>query len=113
MNANYAKPPHQVPIADVRDRYFYGLCQPRGILDNAITHMQSKRDEIIALFENSIELDAKIKKKSLQYIEEFYDILDSPEQIEQEIINRCRGKSLMEKMIKSSKESTLDRSDPL
>jgi len=113
VNANYAKPPNPVPIVDVRDRYFYGLCQPRGTFDNAIMHLQSKRDEIIALFVNSAELNAKGKKNSIRYIEEFYDILDSPEQFEREIIDRCRGNSLMEKMIESSKDSSSDRQDPL
>ena len=109
VNAHYAKPPHQVPIIDVRERYFYGLCQPRETLDNAIFYMQSKRDEIIALFENSAELNAKNKKKSLEYVEDFYAILDSPEKIEREIIGRCRGRNLMEKMIEASKDSTWDR----
>ena len=109
VNASYAKPPHQVPIVDVHERYFYGLCQPRGILDSAITQLQSKRDEIMALFESSAELSDRNKKKSLEYIEEFYDILDSPEEVEQEITDRCRGKGLMQKMIESSKDSTSDR----
>lgn len=109
VNAYYAKPPHQVPIVDVHQRYFYGLCQPRKTLDNAIAHMQSKRKEIIALFKNSAELDPKVKAKSLKYVEEFFDILDSPEKINEEIVERCRGKDLMERMIELSKDSTWDR----
>ena len=32
VNATYAAPPSQIPIRDVRSRYYYGLCQPQPIL---------------------------------------------------------------------------------
>ena len=102
VNATYAAPPRQVPIRDVRQRYYYGLCQPDEIFAEAIAHMQSKREEIFALYANSAELDDKYKAKSLEYIEEFYDILDSPRRMELDILARCRGKSLMEQMLEAA-----------
>jgi len=101
VNAGYAAPPRQVPVRDVRQRYFYGLCLPPEILSDAISHFQSKRDEIFSLYANSAELDDKNKEKSLKYIQEFYDILDSPQQTNREIIDRCRGRNLMEQMLEA------------
>jgi hypothetical protein len=95
VNATYAAPPSQVPIRDVRDRYFYGLCQPRPILDAAIAHVQSKREEIFALFDNTPELNEKMREKSIEYIEEFYEIIDSPKLVTEDIVSRCRGENLM------------------
>ncbi|MDH3337002.1 MAG: hypothetical protein OEM85_10645 [Gammaproteobacteria bacterium] len=106
VNTEYAAPPSQVPIRDVRDRYFNGLCQPREILDDAITHVRSKREEIIALFENSTELDADNKSKSLKYVDEFFAILDDPQLVEREIIAPCRGENLLKRMLEASKDST-------
>lgn len=97
VNASYAAPPSPVPIRDVRNRYFYGLCQPRPILDAAIAHIQSKREEIYTLIQEIPELDDKWRKHTIEYIQDFYEIVDDPEKTNKEIIERCRGVKLMEK----------------
>ncbi|MBT8098804.1 MAG: hypothetical protein KJO82_03595 [Gammaproteobacteria bacterium] len=102
VNAAYAAPPVQVPVVDVRHRYFYGLCQPAEILEAAIAHMQAKRAEIRALFANSEALDKRNKQKSLDYVDSFYEILDSPQLLEEEIIGRCRGRGHMERMLEAA-----------
>jgi hypothetical protein len=102
VNTSYAAPPSPVPIRHVRTRYYYGLCQSRDVFDEAIAHVQSKREEILALFRNSAELDDKLKEKSIDYIEEFYEILASPERRFEEIDERCRGGDLLEQMLEAS-----------
>lgn len=102
VNANYASPPSQVPVRDVRVRYFYGLCQPHDVLDDSITYVQSKREEIIALYANSAELNPKVKAKTIKFIEAFYEVIDDPERVETEIVARCRGKNLLDKMLQKS-----------
>lgn len=97
VNATYAAPPSQIPIRDVRSRYYYGLCQPRPILDAAIAHAQLKREEIFALLDNTAELDEKIREKSIEYVKEFYEVIDSPELTDRLIIERCRGENLMKR----------------
>ena len=104
VNATYAAPPRQVPVRDVRQRYFYGLCQPDEIFAEAVARMQSRRDEIIALYSNLEELDDRNKAKSLDYIQDFYDILDSPERTNTEIVGRCRGRDLMEQMLEAARD---------
>ena len=111
VNADYATPPSQVPIEDVRRRYFYGLCQPDDVLNDAIAHMQAKREEIVALLENSAELDTRSKARSLDYVEDFYAIIDSAERTQTEIVGRCRGKELMEEMLRASTSPSGARSD--
>lgn len=106
VNAFYASPPEHLPITDVRFRFYKGLCQPREILNNAIAHMRSKRDEIIALYVNSIELEEKTKAKTLDFINRFFAIIDSPKRIERELFGRCRGQQLLDAMSESSKDST-------
>jgi len=102
VNAAYAAPPSQIPIRDVRVRYFYGLCQPRPILDEGIAYVQSKRDEIVALYTNSKELDKKTREKTLAYIDEFYDLVGSKERVDKQVIAHCRGQALMDKMLEST-----------
>jgi len=96
VNAPYAAPPERLPITSVRSRYFRGLCQSREVLDHAIAEVQSKRDEITALFENTTELSANRRKRTLKFIDDFFEILNSPERIEEEIIGLCRGRERLE-----------------
>lgn len=97
VNAAYAAPPSQIPVRDVRFRYFYGLCVPRPILDQAIVELQSKREDFLALVANTEQLDESMREKNITYIEEFFEIIDDPELINEEIVRRCRGADLMNK----------------
>ena len=99
VNAKYAAPPTYVPIRFVRTRYYRGLCQPPGNLEDAIAHMQSKRKEITALFENTRELESQLKKKNLEFIDEFYEILDDPRKLQKEVLGRCRGQKMLDEML--------------
>ena len=96
VNATYAAPPSQIPIRDVRFRYFYGLCQPREMLNEAIAHVQSKREEILTLIGNTGELSDAMRKKTIDFIEDFYEIVDNPDRVNEEIFARCRGADIMQ-----------------
>jgi hypothetical protein len=96
VNAPYAAPPERLSIRTVRSRYFNGLCQRREVLDQAVAKIQSKRDEIMALFENTTELSANRRKRTLDFIDEFFEILNKPEKLEEELIGRCRGRDRVE-----------------
>ena len=106
VNARYASPPAQIPIRDVRQRYFYGLCQPREVLDAGIAHMQSKRATIEALVANEELLSDDRKVDSQKYIASFYKIIDNPRRVQNEIVSRCRGRKIMERMLEESEDPT-------
>lgn len=99
VNAKYAAPPDFLPIRFVRTRYYRGLCQPPGVLDDTIAHVQSKRQEILDLFANTKELESRRKKKTLRYIEEFFEILDDPKKRQKQIYDRCRGQDKLDEML--------------
>lgn len=98
VNTKYAAPPEHLPIRFVRTRYYRGLCQPEGVLEDTIRHVQSKREEILDLYRNTIELEPYRKKKTLEYIEEFFEVLDDPKQQRKQLYNRCRGQKLLDEM---------------
>ena len=99
VNASYAAPPSHIPIRFVRTRYYRGLCHPPGILEDAIRHVQSKREEILALYANTELLEPRAKEKTFRYIEDFFEILDDPNRVSKEIISRCRGEKQLKKLI--------------
>lgn len=102
VNAAYAAPPEQVPVLDVRQRYFYGLCQPENVIRDAVEHVRAKRAEILALFANTAELDSRNRAKSLDYIKGFYRILDTPALFAHEVTARCRGSAHLEHMLEAA-----------
>ena len=72
------------------------------MLDAAIEHMRSKREEILALFANSAELDKQGKHFAKVYIESFFDILDNPRRLQNEVYGRCRGQHLIDEVLEKS-----------
>ncbi|MBT8091146.1 MAG: hypothetical protein KJO01_13155 [Gammaproteobacteria bacterium] len=99
VDTKYAAPPSYLPTRFVTTRYYRGLCQPPGVLEDAIARVQSRREDIIGLFANSRELESKTKKKTLKFIEDYFEILDDPKRMKKEIAGRCRGKEHLEKML--------------
>jgi len=99
VNAPYAAPPDFLPTRFVTTRYYRGLCQPPGVLEETIAHVQSKREAIIALFENTRELEPKRKKKTVKYIQDFFEILDDPKELRKQVYDRCRGKGLLDEVL--------------
>ena len=105
VNARYAAPPSHIPIKFVRTRYYRGLCQPPGILEDAIAHVLSKREEILSLFANSRELEDRRKKKTLKWLEDYFEILDSPKRLAKEVYGRCRGAEELAEMLEKEEQA--------
>lgn len=105
INAKYAAPPSHIPIKFVLTRYYRGLCQPPGVLEDAVAHVRSKREEILSLFANSKELEARRKKKTLKWLEDYFEILDSPKRLKKEVYGRCRGEEELAEMLENQERA--------
>jgi len=99
VNTKYAAPPSHLPIRFVRTRFYRGFCQPPGVLEDAIAKVQSKREEILALFANTKELEPKRKDKTLKYIEDYFEIFDDPKKLQKEVFGRCRGQEELDELL--------------
>ncbi|MBU2678374.1 MAG: hypothetical protein KJP16_14990 [Gammaproteobacteria bacterium] len=99
VNTPYAAPPSHIPIRLVRTRYYRGLCQPPGVIEDAVAHIQSKREEIMSLYRDSAELEPRLKKRTVGFIEDFFKILDKPRKLQTEVYGRCRGQHLLDEML--------------
>jgi hypothetical protein len=106
VNSKYAAPPDHLPITKVRHRYYTGLCHPPGVLDDALAHIRSKRDEIVALFESVRPLNESAADDGLAYVQSFFKLLDNPKRVEREIFSRCRGAFLLDAMMNLSTDPT-------
>ena len=106
VNSSYAAPPDHLPITKVRHRYYTGLCHPPGVLEDALAHVKSKRDEITTLYESVRTVNEGAAEDGLAYIESFFKLVDNPKRVEKEIFDRCRGAFLLDAMMDLSTDPT-------
>ena len=97
VNARYAAPPGHLPIRLVRTRFYRGLCQPPEIMDEAVAHLLSKKDEILRLFEHP-ELSRLSRNRNISYVKKFFAILEDEDQFREQVLDRCRGARFLEEI---------------
>jgi len=105
VNANYAAPPAHLPIRLVRTRFYRGLCQPDDVMQDTVAHMLSKKDEILALFENQEDLSRLTRNRSLSYVGEFFEILEDEARFQEKVLDRCRGRDRLDNMLAAEAEA--------
>jgi hypothetical protein len=99
VNASYAAPPEHLPIRLVRTRYYRGLCQPPGVLDDAIARVLSKKAEILALYEDMPELSRLSRNRTLGYVKSYFAILEDEAKLQKQVLDRCRGREQLDEML--------------
>lgn len=90
VNPPYTKPPEIIPISHVTERYFRGFCRSIKELEPAINNFASKKDTIFRLVQEDTILNSKSKKVLVEYLTEFFDIIENPKYIQREFIDNCR-----------------------
>jgi hypothetical protein len=90
VNAPYAIPPEGMPIQNVRQRYYRGLCRFNEQAPAAAEHFRSRRDQLYAVIDGEQRLTAQRRQVARQYIESFFEIIDSPQRFQRQVIDDCR-----------------------
>ncbi len=91
VNAHYAAPPDSLKVRSVRQRLYRGFCPHNDSLPQAIARFNEKKADIMALFEDNPHLTDKSRDSSIKYIEDFYEIINTPKKLKREITDKCRG----------------------
>lgn len=89
VNAPYAKPDYRLPIRIVTQRLYRGACTTPEKLAPAIAVFNDKRPAIEVLVRSIPGLDQKSVSWSLEYIGEFYDVINDPSRLKREIGRSC------------------------
>jgi len=90
VNAQYAGPAPDLPIKDVRDRYFLGFCGPGLKQDSFFLPYLENKEALLSLVNTVPGLDRKSAKSTLRYLQEFFEILESEELRTKQIVNQCQ-----------------------
>ena len=105
VNANYASPPAHLPIRLVRTRYYRGLCQPEDVMQEAVAHVLSKKADVLALFETQTDLSRLTRNRTVSYVKKFFSILEDEVLFKQEVLDRCRGRELLDELLAAEAEA--------
>ncbi len=90
VNAPYAAPAPHLPISTVRERYYNGHCQPIEELSKQKILFNEKHELITQELELLKLIDLGSFDSTRNYIEEFYNILNSGELSESIFMKSCR-----------------------
>lgn len=89
INTPYATPSDQLPIIEVRDRFFKGSCYTTNHFEQTIELFNAKKASIMAMLENADFLEKKYRKTSQNYVEGFYRIINNPEKFSKYLDRAC------------------------
>lgn len=90
VNARYATVDPSVPVRTVRDRIFRGFCTVEDHWLKVYDLFLAKRDEIEALYANESALEESVRKRTLDYFRDFFDLLGDPKRAHRELGGSCR-----------------------
>lgn len=91
VNAPYAIPPESIRVPNVRTRYYRGYCRHNDALPAAIERFRERRAAIFALIDGETRLTDARRRTARRFIEEFYAVIDDPDRVQNQLIERCRG----------------------
>lgn len=90
VNPPYTKPPEIIPISHVTERYYRGFCRTRKELEPAINYFISKKENVFSLIQEDTLLNSRSKREMIEYITDFFDIIENQKYIQREFIDNCR-----------------------
>jgi len=89
VDAPYAIPGDHVDIESVTERAYMGYCLPEETMNGAFDLFIEKESAVLAAVTNFEQMPDKLKKKSLSYLQGFYNIIKDPKRREKRINKNC------------------------
>lgn len=90
VDARYARPDPRLGIRDVKQRLYRGLCRADVDYQALYALFDEKRPAIERLIREQVGLEDDEKEDDLEYIEEFYEIINDPGKARRSIEEACR-----------------------
>jgi len=94
VDARYATPNERFSVRSVRDRVYRGICREAGeftgLLLPVLQQFRDNRETIYALFQNQEGLEQRYVDQTIEYFDEFYEIVNDVQKANREIVGCCR-----------------------
>jgi hypothetical protein len=89
VSVPYAKPNPRFRLRNVRQRLYRGRCMYNDYLPVSVHVFQEKRQAIYGLVDSVPGYSSESARKTVDYIDDFYKIIDSEKQIEKQLKSAC------------------------
>ena len=90
VNTNYATPDPRLNISSVRERVYRGYPRTIEELDEALEVFKNQKNNIYSLINNFQLLNSRDKKDLTFYLDQFFDLINHPEQVKDAFIRNAR-----------------------
>jgi hypothetical protein len=90
VDAPYAVVPEKLRVNGVTDRLYRGYCVSTGEMPAVIEEFRSHRAEMMALINGDPRLNPRFRAKAARFMDGFFDILDNPTRVQDQIVKKCR-----------------------
>ena len=78
VEAAYALPAEQLAIQSVRQRLYRGLAYPMAVFQKVFDQFNQAKPQFYALYTNDTRLSPAYVKRTLNYLDEFYAVINKP-----------------------------------
>jgi hypothetical protein len=95
ISAPYAKPAPEVGVSHVRQRRYWGICRPVEEFTPVFDRFNDLRTAIYELWRGQGGLEQDQLDRTLEYFDEFYEIINDPGKTRREIRMKCRDTSYL------------------
>ena len=91
VNARYAKPAEVLEIRSVRERRFWGICRSEEAWRELMPEFLAKREAVYDLFRLQPDLEPKRIEQTLDFLDEFYELIGDADEAVDVFERECRG----------------------
>ncbi|MDJ0812374.1 MAG: hypothetical protein QNJ23_01485 [Woeseiaceae bacterium] len=89
VDAPYATPNERFNLRTVRQRLYRGRCVNNEHVEASLQTFRDNRDAIYALVDEHEGLKPYLRKKVTKYIDDFYELINDPRDVERRILDEC------------------------
>jgi hypothetical protein len=90
VSARYARPDERLGIRNVRQRIYRGFCRPSFDFSTVYDRFMEIRSDLEALYTGQEGLEEDNGRDAVEYIDDFYEDIESPERADDRLLDDCR-----------------------
>lgn len=90
VNAPYSQPARGLGLRSVRQRYYRGYCGFNAEVPAVLDEFRAQRAAFATIIAGETRLREALRRSTQAYIDEFFEVIDDPAQVESEITGHCR-----------------------
>ncbi len=103
VEAKYAIPPPELEISSVRNRLYRGIPYPPSVFEQVFENFRKNKAQIYQLYEGNTSLKPNYIKRTIWFLDDFYETINNPKAVEREIVEvgiRNQGSGVIIKGLK-------------